>query len=326
MSQVGELLAARYRVESRIADTAWMASDERSQRPVVLKQLPAASDEQVRQWALRGGLTAARMEHPNIVAVHELIKHGEVPLLVMEYFPARSLATALAERGTLPVAEAAAIGAQAAAALAAAKDAGVVHGAVEPGTVLLGGGGAAKLTDFGLPGEANAPAGRPAFLAPEVARGHAPTSASDVFSLGATLHATIEGAPPFGSGTDNPLAVLHEAAAGIVPPAPHAGPAAPILARMMHEDPAARPRPQQVRELLRALLDGQPVPTHFPAADGVTQPMPAVPAQPPERTDLPRSGAEQQEPAPNPARHLVRYAPLLLAVVIIVVVVLILVQ
>lgn len=322
MIQVGALLADRYRVESRLAETTWIVSDESSHRPALLKRLPA-DDDQVRQWALRGGRTAARMEHPNIVAVHELIKHGEVPLLVMEYFPARSLATVLAERGALTVTEAAAIGAQAAAALAAAKDAGVVHGTVEPGNVLISETGTAKLTDFGTPGDAAA-TGQPGYLAPEVARGHAPTAASDIFSLGATLHAALEGAPPFGNGTDNPLAALHEAASGIVPPAPHAGAVAPILVRMMHEDPAARPRPQQVRELLRALLDGQPVPTHFPAAEGVTEPIPRVPPQTAEDTASPP--AEPSERTTGGIRHLGWYAPLVLAGVIIAVVAFILLR
>lgn len=323
MIQVGALLADRYRVESRLAETTWIVSDESSHRPAVLKQLPADDEDQVRQWALRGGRTAARMEHPNIVAVHEMIKHGEVPLLVMEYFPARSLATVLAERGTLTVTEAAAIGAQAAAALAAAKDAGVVHGAVEPGNVLVGATGTAKLTDFGMPGDAAATS-RPAYLAPEVARGHAPTAASDIFSLGATLHAALEGTPPFGNDTDDPLTTLHEVAGGVVPPAPHAGPAAPILTRMMHEDPAARPRPQQVRELLRALLDGQPVPTHFPAAEGVTETIPRVPPHTAESADPPP--AELPEPATGRIRQFAWYVPLLLAGLIIAVVAFILLR
>lgn len=320
MNEVGDLLAGRYRLESRMsANGPWFATDEHAQRPVVIERLAARSEDQARQWAPRGDRTATRVEHPNIVAVHETLPDGGASAVVMEYFPSRSLAGLLAERGSLPVEEAATIGAQVAAALAAAQDAGVVHGAVEPSAVLLGSSGVAKVTDFASRDDV---AEAPAYLAPEVARGNAPTAASDVFSLGATLHAALEGNPPFGLGTDNPLAVLHEAAAGVVPPAPHAGRAAPILARMMHEDPAARPRPQQVRDSLRALLDGRPVPTHFPLSEDLTQPMPAVPATPAQHD----SSTEAPEPpaSDSAVRRFTRYSPLLLAAAITVVVVLIL--
>jgi hypothetical protein len=128
---------------------------------------------------------------------------------------------------------------------------------VKPGNVLIGADGTVKITDFGISratGDLTLTrtgmlAGTPAYLAPEVARGDDSTFASDVFSLGATLYAAVEGAPPFGSD-DNALALLHSVAAGAVIPPVQAGPLTALLMRLLRADPNERPTPAEARREL----------------------------------------------------------------------------
>jgi len=289
VSGAGELWADRYRLQERLGSGAmgvvWLATDELLQRPVAVKQLiaqPGAGDE-ARERAMREGRIAGRLHHPNVVAVHDVIEHDGMPVLVMEHVPSRSLAAAIAEQGPMSPETVAEIGAQAAHALAAAHKAGIVHRDVKPGNVLLGEDGAVKLTDFGISHAAGDITvtqtgllnGTPAFLAPEIAQGHSPVPASDVFSLGATLYAAVEGRAPFGETAENSLAVLHEAASGAVPPPRLAGPLAPVLAQMMHSDPAQRVEPEHARELLESVAAGRtaPVAALVGAPDGPTQPV-----------------------------------------------------
>lgn len=111
MSDEGELLAGRYRLRYRLGSGAmgivWQATDELLQRHVAVKQLvahpglDAARVEEARQRAMREGRLAARLHHPNAVAVHDVTEHEGLPVLVMEYAPSRSLAEVLAEQGTM---------------------------------------------------------------------------------------------------------------------------------------------------------------------------------------------------------------------------------
>lgn len=278
MTAVGDLLAGRYRLRRLIGSGAmgavWEAADERLGRLVAVKQLlvppglGATAAEQARQRAMREGRIAARLQHPHAVAVYDVVVYDGLPVLVMEYVPSRSLADLLATHGHLEPATAASVGAQAASALAAAHAAGIVHRDVKPGNVLIADGGTAKISDFGISRatgdvaltQTGAFAGTPAFLAPEVAQGHAATPSSDVFSLGATLYATVEGRPPFGEDTGNPLALLRVVAAGEVPAPRRAGPLTPVLDVMLRADPAQRLTAAQAEQALRAVADGDSLP------------------------------------------------------------------
>ncbi|MDI2029260.1 serine/threonine-protein kinase [Saccharopolyspora sp. TS4A08] len=291
MTEVGALLAGRYRLERRLGSggmgVVWLATDELLQRPVAVKQLSAAEGaspevaEEARQRAMREGRLAARLHHPNAVAVHDVTEHDGFPVLIMEYLPSRSLSEVLAEKGRMTPGKVASMGAQAAAALEAAHAAGITHRDIKPGNVLLGDDGTAKITDFGISHAADdvsvtrtgVIAGTPAYLSPEVARGQSPTPASDVYSLGATLYAAVEGVPPFGEDATNSIALLHEVAAGRFRPPQLAGVLAPVLSRMLHVDPAQRPTPAQAAEALRAVGSGAPNP--LPEPD-LTQPMSRV--------------------------------------------------
>ncbi|HEX8934287.1 MAG TPA: serine/threonine-protein kinase [Pseudonocardiaceae bacterium] len=242
------------RIGSGGMGVVWQAMDERLQRLVAVKQLllqpqlsPRATDE-ARARALREARIAARLQHPNAIVVYDVAEHDGEPCLVMEYLPSRSLAAVLGERCCLPVAEVASIGRQIASALAAAHAAQIVHRDVKPGNILIADDGTAKITDFGVSRavgdvtvtQTGMMAGTPAYLAPEVARGQLPTAASDVFSLGATLYAALEGQGPFGD-SDNPLALLHAVASGQVTPPRHAGALSAVLMKLLAKDPAARP-------------------------------------------------------------------------------------
>jgi cellulase/cellobiase CelA1 len=100
--------------------------------------------------------------------------------------------------------------------------------------------------------------GTPAYLSPEVAAGASASFASDVFSLGATLYAVVEGAPPFGFN-HNTILLLQAVAAGQVPPPAKAGLLGPVLEWMLRQDPAQRPVMAQVSDALGAVANGQPV-------------------------------------------------------------------
>ncbi|XVS61107.1 serine/threonine-protein kinase [Actinosynnema sp. CA-299493] len=273
---VGRLVAGRYRLRGRVGAGAmgvvWQAVDERLDRVVALKQLvvPEGSDPVAAVGrAAREARIAARLQHPNAVTVHDVVEDDGKPVLVMEYLPARTLAELIA-RGPLPAARVVSIGGQIAGALAAAHAAGIVHRDVKPGNVLLTDDGTAKITDFGIAravGDVTVTrtgllAGTPAFLSPEVARGGEPAHASDVFALGGTLYAAVEGRPPFGDG-DNAIALLHAVAAGRFAPPTQAGPLTDVLMDLLRTDPAARPTMAQAADRLRALDVTRPAATRL---------------------------------------------------------------
>ena len=266
----------RYRLDERIGAGAmgavWRGTDELLNRTVAVKELIAAAlpsadqMEESRQRILREGRIGARLQHAHVISMFDVVVYDERPWLVMEYLPSRSLAAVLAEKGPMSPAEAAAIGRQVADGLAAAHTAGVVHRDIKPGNVLIAEDGRAKITDFGVSRAVDdvqltrtgVIAGTPAFLAPEVARGQEPTAASDVFALGATLYASVEGEPPFGLD-DNAYALLHKVATGAITPPAEAGPLTALLMRLLANDPMERPSAAQARDALSRIAAGQSV-------------------------------------------------------------------
>jgi hypothetical protein len=257
-SEEGRLVGGRYRLDRRIGSGAmgvvWQAYDERLRRAVAVKQLrlePGLDPEdanEARERAMREGRIAARLHHPNAVSVFDVVDEDDAPWLVMEYVPSRSLAAEMAERGVLQPDEVGRIGAQIAHALVAAHAAGIVHRDIKPANVLLGENGNVKITDFGISRasgdvavtKTGLIAGTPAYLAPEVAYGRPPEAPADVFSLGSTLYAAVEGEPPFGM-SENTLGLLHAVAAGRINPPQQAGILTDVLIQLLNADPAARP-------------------------------------------------------------------------------------
>ncbi|MEW2499945.1 MULTISPECIES: serine/threonine-protein kinase [unclassified Amycolatopsis] len=266
--QGDQLIAQRYRLLERIGTggmgVVWRAHDEQLDREVALKQA-RLSDAVSGRTLRREARLAAGVQHPNVVTFFDVVAEGDELWLVMEYVPSRSLAEVLAAEGSLPVRTVAEIGVQVAGALAAVHEGGVVHRDVKPGNVLITDDGRAKLTDFGISRSVRTDetvtdsphiGGTPGYLAPEVAQGHPPTAASDVFSLGATLFSAVEGAPPFGGG--NEYATIRRAAEGAVPPPRKAGDLTPVLAALMRTAPEDRPTASAAHDLLAGSVGGLP--------------------------------------------------------------------
>jgi len=320
------LVAGRYRLTVRAGSGAmgvvWQARDERLDRTVAVKQVlidPRADDdarELANRRVMREARITARLHHPSAITVYDVVEHEGYPCLIMEYLPSRSLAAVLTERTTLPAVEVAAIGRQVADALLAAHAAGIVHRDVKPANVLIDEKGRTKITDFGISRAAGdvtltatgMVAGTPAYLAPEIARGSTAGFASDVYSLGSTLYAALEGTPPFGH-YENALALLHRVASGDIVPPQRSGPLTSLLQRLLEHEPSRRPPLEQVRnELERVASEATDAPTTPGPAAVATEPVsprPATAALPmtPVRDDPPADAARR------PLRAAVSLAP-----------------
>lgn len=210
--------------------TAWLADDLREHRQVVLSR-PVPADLEC----------AGRITHQNVVKVFGIVGDG---WLATEHFPA----TSLAAKGILPPRQVAAIGTQVAGALAAAHEVDVVHGDVTPANILVADNGTVKVTGFGV-GAATA-----AYVSPEVADGEPATAASDVFSLGATLFAAVEGEPPYGTGDRESCLRRIRSSRGEIPV--RAGALKPVLEALLQRDQNARPTAEQARQMLDRVASG----------------------------------------------------------------------
>ena len=311
MSAPQDLIAGRYRLVSLVGTggmgAVWEAFDERLHRPVAVKQLhrpiglAPADAEVANQRAMREARITARLQHRHAVAVFDVVEHEGQPCLIMQFLPSIPLSAVLRETGPLQPHEAAKVGAQVSSALAAAHAAGIVHRDVKPGNILIGEDGNALISDFGIAhalGDATLTAagmvhGTPAFLAPEVARGEESSAASDVFSLGSTLYAAVEGMPPFGLDT-NTIALLHRVAAGVFPPPQHAGLLRRLLLDMLTVDPGARPTMTEVATTLDDLA--ATTVRVAPIQPAPSEPVPSPPAAP-----APIREEPDAEPAPLPS-------------------------
>ena len=287
-----QIIAGRYRLDERLGSggmgVVWQAYDQRLRRKVAVKQvlvpaeLTSSESEEMIRRTMREGRIAARLQHPQLITVFDVVQDDGQPYLIMEYLPS----TSLSALGVLPPEEVARIGAEAAAGLAAAHEAAVVHRDVKPANVLVGEDGTVKITDFGIArvtedigGTMTSTfAGTPAYLAPEVAKGGPATYASDVYSLGATLYTAVEGAPPAGNDT-NPMAQLYRISSGIITPPTKAGPLTDVLMWLLNPDPEQRPTMVQARDALATVTYETPL----PAAAG---PAPAAPVLTPAATTV----------------------------------------
>ncbi|MFJ7957517.1 serine/threonine-protein kinase [Streptomyces sp. NPDC096319] len=287
---VGEVLGGRYRVTATIGrggmGVVARAVDQVLNREVAVKVLRAYTDASPEELAdlrvrmRREAQAAARIRHGGVVTVHDVVEEKGLPVIVMELVDGPSLDDVLGERGALEPREAAAIGAKLMDALDAAHRAGILHRDVKPGNVLLERGGRVVLTDFGIASmessgdeaaarltQSGQIVGSLDYLPPERAQGQVPGAASDIWALGMTLYAAVEGAAPF-----RRTSVWSTLAAIVNEPLPEprrAGPLTPVLRALMDKDPLRRPDAAQAREMLEAVAAGAyPAPAPQP---GMTQ-------------------------------------------------------
>jgi eukaryotic-like serine/threonine-protein kinase len=319
-----EVIGGRYRVVRAVGQggmgTVWLCRDETLRRDVAVKQVGLLPGESVTDSAraLREARSSAALSHRNVVTVFDVVEERRAIWLVMEHVPSRSLADLIRQEGPLDVARVADIGAQVADGLAAAHAAGMMHRDVKPGNILVRDDGLAKVSDFGIARSAGDPAltqsglltGTPSYFSPELARGAAPTPASDVWALGATLYAAVQGRPPY-RPRENPVAVLHDIATQ-QPPAPdRAGYLEPVLLRTLDRDPASRWSMADAAHALNRLARDHPLESTRVQTLAATAPVSGPVSAPAsgaasDRGSGPRSGparTSSRRPAPVPDRR-----------------------
>jgi eukaryotic-like serine/threonine-protein kinase len=214
MSQVGSglprLLAERYELSEQVASggmtSVWRGHDRVLGRDVVVKVLhpELAADADFRARFHEEAVNAARLTHPNIVALYDTGEQGTVAYIVMELVNGPTLQEALGRHGPLPPANAARLAREVAAALDYAHQAGVCHGSLKPGNILLADDGTVKVADFSIaraaaeddPSRTGEILGIDGYLAPEVAKGENADGRADVYGLGACLYEMLTGRPP----------------------------------------------------------------------------------------------------------------------------------
>jgi serine/threonine protein kinase len=214
MSQVGSglprLLAERYELSEQVASggmtSVWRGHDRVLGRDVVVKVLhpELAADPSFRARFHEEAVNAARLTHPNIVALYDTGEQGDVAYIVMELVNGPTLREALGRHGPLPPSRAARLSLEVAAALDYAHQAGVCHGSLKPGNILLADDGTVKVADFSIaraaaeddPGRTGEVLGVDGYLAPEVVRGEDADGRADVYGLGACLYEMLTGRPP----------------------------------------------------------------------------------------------------------------------------------
>ncbi|MCY1141145.1 protein kinase [Actinoplanes sp. Pm04-4] len=309
------LIAGRYRLGETLGvggmGKVWQARDEVLQRDVAIKEvlipddLQAKDKEAVQRRTLREARAAARLSHPNVVQVFDVFDVDGRVWIVMAYVPSQSLHEVLKTSGPLDPRRVARIGLDLLAALRAAHSAGVDHRDVKPANVLLTDDGRVLLTDFGIAtieGDAQISSsdmliGSPEYMSPERAKYGTAGMASDLWSLGATLYAAVEGHSPF--RRRSALATLTALAADEPDPPHQAGLLEPVLRGLLRKDPAQRISASEAEHLLREATSGAyghalvPVRTESPT----TEDLPALP--PP--TPAPSPAAPPAAPADSPA-------------------------
>jgi eukaryotic-like serine/threonine-protein kinase len=278
MSQVGSglprLLAERYELSEQVASggmtSVWRGHDRVLGRDVVVKVLhpELAADPSFRARFHEEAVNAARLTHPNIVALYDTGEQGAVAYIVMELVNGPTLREALGRHGPLPPSRAARLSMEVAAALDYAHQAGVCHGSLKPGNILLADDGTVKVADFSIaraaaeedPGRTGEVLGANGYLAPEVARGDDADGRADVYGLGACLYEMLTGRAP---GADPSTTIPPRALRAGVPRDLDT-----VVRQAMATDPADRF--QTIQAMAAALsrsasdADGPPAPEFLP--------------------------------------------------------------
>ncbi|MFC0532848.1 serine/threonine-protein kinase [Phytohabitans kaempferiae] len=331
----GVLLGGRYRLDERIASggmgDVWRGTDEVLGRTVAVKiLLPALLEEPGFAERFRGeARTMATINHPGVVDVYDYGSDQQIAFLVMEYVEGDALSRTLSRVGRLTPARTMALVAQAADALQAAHEKGIVHRDVKPGNLLVRPNGTLVLTDFGIARSAmvgqltaaGSVLGTASYISPEQAAGGTATAASDIYALGVVAYQCLSGHRPFEG--DNPLEIAMKHVRDQARPLPGDIPPAirRIVDQSMAKDPAAR---FQTAAMLGAVArqaaatlgsapparpappgrPASPAPTSSPGPGSTPAPPHTTPAYPPPGSPVaaPPAPVSQQpyRPAPPP--------------------------
>ncbi|MFI6177174.1 protein kinase [Nonomuraea sp. NPDC051191] len=264
----------RYRLIEPLGEggmgVVWRAYDELLDRTVAIKEVryTGVGDAQradLNRRTIREARAAGRLDHPSVIVIHDVVEEDGRPWIVMQLVRSRSLAEVIGERGPLPEALVAMVGGRVLDALRAAHATGVLHRDVKPENVLLADDGRVVLTDFGiaaLEAESGLTAtgglvGTPAYMPPERLNGEPARPESDLWALGATLYAAVEGRPPFkrDSWAATVAAVLRDEPE----PPVHSAALRPVIMGLLQRDPAARMPAGEAARLLHQVATGQPL-------------------------------------------------------------------
>jgi eukaryotic-like serine/threonine-protein kinase len=310
----GHVVAGRYHLISALGNggmgTVWLAEDDILSRRVAVKEVSPPAEmtererEMLRERTLREARTAARLSHPNVVTIYDVVEDDGRPWIVMELIPSRSLRDLVEADGPLTVQQAAGVGLQILAALRAAHALGIMHRDVKPGNVLVDAGGRAVLADFGIARTQDSPAlttsgvlvGSPSYIAPERARGEPGGPESDLWSLGATLYAVVEGRPAYDRA--GALAVLMAVVNEDPDPPIRAAALWPVIRGLLDHVPSRRPGPDEAERMLRGIVGT--------AGGSQTAPFPVLPSSTAGEGNGPRTGPHS---SPESAEHTLTLRP-----------------
>ncbi len=276
----------------------YLATDEALLRPTAVKVLSWSLDESHGQdpvqWFIAEARLVARINHPLVVQIYSVARHGEHRYIAMEYIDGASAEALVSRYGPMTPGRATELLAQAASALQAAHESGVIHRDVKPANLLVAENGTAKLTDFGMALHDSKPpsgpalrVGTPYFTAPEIWMGAQATPASDIYALGATYFSLLTGRPPY---VAKDIVAVQEAHLKLPVPDPREtrsvipADCAELARRMLAKTPkerfgSAKAVAQEASRILDEIASGRaPARAQAPNAPGPPEALPRTPA------------------------------------------------